>query len=200
MITELHGECPWTATLMYFRDSGQSYPACQTWGAQALHDMLTKYKPDVVITSSRAVLATPSHHKNDHTAYGQIADGMVKYWRQLKAAGIGVVAIRETPEPGRNIPDCLSTPGASPADCTAPVSKAIKSDTPLMQAVAKMHGGADLVDMDNLICGAKTCQPIIGNVELYRDQHHLTLTYTRTMLKYFKARLLGTPTMRALVR
>jgi peptidoglycan/LPS O-acetylase OafA/YrhL len=191
VMTELHGECPWTATTMEQRTTDTPYTTCHDWGANALQDLL-KYKPDLVITSSRAVLATPSHPKKDAVSSGQIADGMVTYWRRLTAAGAGVVAIRDTPEPGQNVPDCLSTPGAKPSDCTAHTSKAIRPDTPLVQAVAKMHGDAQLVDMDDLICGPQLCQPIVGNVEVYRDQHHLTLTYTRTLLPYLKARLFAT--------
>jgi hypothetical protein len=55
-----------------------------------------------------------------------------------------------------------------------------------------MDGDAQLIDMDDLICGKELCQPIVGNVEVYRDQHHLTLTYTRTLLPYLKSRLLAT--------
>jgi hypothetical protein len=197
LITELHGECPWTATMMFMRSTETAYPACHTWGGLALRDMLTKYHPDVVITSSRAILSTPSHHQADAIANSQIADGMVTYWRQLRAAGIGVVAIRDTPEPGANVPDCLSTPGATPSDCTIAASKAINPDTPLVQAAAKMSGDVDLIDMDDLIC-ARECQPIVGNVEVYRDTHHLTLTYTRTLLPYLRARLLATRTMQRL--
>jgi peptidoglycan/LPS O-acetylase OafA/YrhL len=198
LITELHGECPWTATMMLLRRTGRPYPTCRTWGALALRDMLTKYHPDVVITSSRAVLATPSHRKADAIAYRQIADGMVTYWRQLRAAGIGVVAIRDSPEPGANVPDCLSTPGATQSDCAVPASKAIKPDTSLVQAAARMSGEADLIDMDDLICSALECEPIVGNVEVYRDDHHLTLTYTRTLLPYLRSRLLATRTMQRL--
>ncbi|HZZ97315.1 MAG TPA: acyltransferase family protein [Jatrophihabitantaceae bacterium] len=197
LITELHAECPWSATLMFMRSTSTAYPTCHTWGQLALHDMLTKYQPDLVITSSRAVLSTPSHHKADATANKQIADGMVTYWRQLKAAGIGVVAIRDTPEPGANVPDCLSTPGAKASDCAIAASKAIKPDTPLVQAAAQMNGEVDLIDMDDLIC-ARECNPIVGNVEVYRDEHHLTLTYAETLLPYLRTRLLATRTMQAI--
>jgi hypothetical protein len=129
-------------------------------------------------------------------AFGQIADGMVTYWRRLIAAGTGVVAIRDTPEPQQDIPDCLSTPGASADDCTVPAKVAIDRDTPLVQAAAKMHGAVDLVDMDDLICGTAECRPIVGNVEVYRDNHHLTLTYARTLLPYLESRLLATRAIR----
>ncbi|HEY1486613.1 MAG TPA: acyltransferase family protein, partial [Micromonosporaceae bacterium] len=197
VIVQMHGECTWTTTTLLMLDSDETYPTCRKWGALVLHDLLTKYRPDVVITSTRAMLTTPSHPTRGPAAFAEIADGIVPYWRKLIQAGIGVVAIRDTPEMGRDIPDCLSTPGAKPDDCTEAAKKAIAPGTPLVRAVAKMHGQVDLIDMDDLICGTR-CHPVVGNVEVYRDQHHLTLTYSLTMRPYLQQRLLETPTMRAL--
>jgi peptidoglycan/LPS O-acetylase OafA/YrhL len=197
VISDLHGQCPWTATLMAQSGTTKPYTACHQWGAQVLSDMLTTYHPDVLITSERPVLGTPSHSKADPTSFGQIADGMVTYWKRLAAAGTRIVAVREAPEPGRNIPDCLSRAGADAASCTSSTKKAIIQHTALEQAVAKMGAGAELMDINSLICNQHTCPPIIGNVVVYRDTHHLTQTYIGSLEPYFAEQLLATRAMRA---
>jgi peptidoglycan/LPS O-acetylase OafA/YrhL len=200
VVTDLHGQCPWTATMMARSGTDQPYTACHDWGGQVLHDLLTRYKPDVVITSERPVLGTPSHPKPDATSFGQIADGMVTYWKQLAAHGTRVVAVRESPEPGRNIPDCLSRPGNTAADCTAPAAKAIIKNTALQQAVAKMGRGAELMDINSMICKPTVCPPIIGNVVVYRDTHHLTQTYITSLTPYFLRMLVATDAVRTALR
>jgi len=192
VISDLHGQCPWTATMMARLGTSTPYTACHEWGARVLADMLTKYHPDVLVTSERPVLATPSHSTPDATSFGQIADGMVTYWRRLAAAGTKIVAVQETPEPGQNIPDCLSRPGATAAACTSSADKAILRDTPINQAVRTMGSGAELLDLNALICNSGTCPPIIGNVIVYRDTHHLTETYIKSLEPYFVRMLLAT--------
>jgi peptidoglycan/LPS O-acetylase OafA/YrhL len=200
VVSDLHGQCPWTATMMAQSGTSDPYTVCHDWGRQVLTDMLTKYKPDVVVTSERPVLGTPSHPAPDKVSFGQIGDGMVQYWNQLAAHGIRVVAVRESPEPRRNIPDCLSRPGNNAASCTTSRSKAIVKDTALDQAVAKMSGGADIIDLNSLICEPTTCPPIIGNVVVYRDTHHLTQTYISSLAPYFMRKLLATRAVRSAQR
>ena len=197
VVSDLHGQCPWTATTMARFGTSRPYTACHDWGRIVLSDLLTKYKPDVVVTSERPVLGTPDHPTPDKTSFGEIATGMVQYWKQLEAHGIRVVAVNESPEPGRNIPDCLSRPGNDAAACTSPTSLAIKKDTALQQAVRMMNGRADLMDLNSLICEPTSCPPIIGNVVVYRDTHHLTQTYITSLAPYFMRKLLATKAVRA---
>jgi peptidoglycan/LPS O-acetylase OafA/YrhL len=192
LITGLHGECPWTATMTAKLRTDQPYVRCHNWGKLLLTSMVKTYHPDVVITSARPVLGTPTHSTPDPTSFGQIAAGMVTYWKALAAHGTRVVAIRESPEPRRDVPACLTKPGAKPQDCATPVSRAIVEDSPLQQAVAQAGSFASLVDMDHLICAPTTCDPIVGNVVVYRDTHHLTETYIRTLRPYLFRRLLAT--------
>jgi peptidoglycan/LPS O-acetylase OafA/YrhL len=192
VVVELHGECPWTATMTAQLRTSDPYPKCQIWGKNVLDGLVNTYHPDVLVTSARPVLGTPSHSTPDATSFGQIADGMVTYWRRLAAHGTRIIAIKESPEPGRNVPDCLSRPGATPQNCATPLSRAIVKKSPLEQAVAKSGGLARLIDMNSLICGPQTCNPIVGNVIVYRDTHHLTLTYIDTLRPYFQRKLLAT--------
>ena len=192
LVLDLHGECPWTATMTAKLRTTTPYQGCYDWGGMVLNQLLDQFHPDVLITSARPVLGLPSHPAADPTSFKAIAEGMATYWRRLAAHGTRIVAIRESPEPRRNVPDCLTRPGATPQDCSTPVSRAIVQDSPLIQAVGLMHGAAKLIDLNHLICGPTTCQPIVGNVTVYRDTHHLTETYVETLRPYVEQQLLAT--------
>jgi hypothetical protein len=46
--------------------------------------------------------------------------------------------------------------------------------------------------MNPLVCGPTVCAPVVGNVVVYRDSHHLTNTYSKTLEPYLLRRLLDT--------
>jgi peptidoglycan/LPS O-acetylase OafA/YrhL len=193
IVTDTHSSCPWTAVMTNFRGHAGQFSACHTWGQAVLSDLENTIKPDVVITSDRPNVGVPSHRKPDAISRTAIGRGMATYWRQLRAHGITVVAIQESPEMGKDIPDCLSA--RRHRVCSTPASSAIIDPAPTQAAVAAMRGQATLVDMNPLICGRTTCSPIVGNVIVYRDAHHLTDAYTLSLVPYLQQKLLAVPAL-----
>ncbi|MEO9137866.1 MAG: acyltransferase family protein [Jatrophihabitans sp.] len=196
LITDLHSLCPWTSTMANRPGDDGPYTTCHDWGKTLLSALLTTIKPDLVITSARPTVGTMNHKKPGKAAFAELGQGMVTYWKQLKAAGIPVVAIQESPEMSKNIPDCLSAPNSSTASCSDPASKAILQDTPLVVAAREMHGEATLIDLNRYICAPTICAPIVGNVVVYIDNHHITDTYARTIGPYLDRELLTQPALR----
>jgi peptidoglycan/LPS O-acetylase OafA/YrhL len=193
LVTDYKASCDWTATMTNKLGTSTPYTSCHDWGINVLHDLLDNVHPDVVITSGRAVYGTPQHPDADATSFAAIARGTAEYWRQLVAAGITVIALVETPEMGHNVPDCLSSIHGSVQACTVSRSDALAQDSPIRRAAALTGPGATVIDMNPLICRPTTCPPVIGNVLVYLDQHHLTETYTRTLQPYLRAKLLTVP-------
>ncbi len=115
---------------------------------------------------------------------------MARYWAQLEGHGISVVAIKESPDAGINIPDCIANNPTALKNCTIPTSRAVKADVPTVYATEAAAGSVPLIDMNSLICGPVSCPPIVGNVLVYQDDHHLTSTYALTMAPYLENRLL----------
>jgi len=185
VVVDLRGNCPFTAATL----AGPSGPSCHAWGQTVLHDLLTSIKPDVVITSEYPGQPTTAHPRSGPQAMADIGNGMVPYWTRLEQRGIRVVAVRETPDMGMNVPECLSANQNSVAKCSKPAKKVILPDPPTVIAARQMHGKVPVIDMNNLIC-SKTCKPVVGNVLVYQDNHHLTSTYSGTLAPYFYQRLL----------
>ena len=169
------------------------YVSCHDWGRRVLSTMLDDVRPDVVITSARPVVGTPEHPQAGPEAFAQIGEGMASYWSELEDAGIEVVAVREPPEMGFDVPDCLSRPGATTAGCSTPAATAIIPGTPVVRAAAALGDRVDLVDLNRYLCGPLTCEPVVGNVVVYVDRHHVTTTYASTVRPYLEARLAEVP-------
>ena len=190
LVTELHSVCPLTSTMMITPDIGGPYTACHTWGTAVMDQLKTSVQPDVVITSDYPGLATAADPAGGAAAQEEIGDGMEAYWQQLQAQGASVVAIQETPDMGISIPDCVANNPRSLDTCAIPVAKALDPDVPTIYGTAAAHGTVPLVDMNSLLCGPASCPPVIGNVLVYQDNHHLTSTYALTMAPYLEQRLL----------
>jgi peptidoglycan/LPS O-acetylase OafA/YrhL len=191
LITDIHSRCPWTAIMTLDPGNDSSFTACHTWGVSVLRDLISTIKPDVVITAERPGAGTPQDAGTSTAARDAIAGGMASYWRQLMAVGILVVPIHETPEMYQNEPDCLSGHSASVRSCSVAASKAIMQDPPTVVATRDMKGGVRVIDMNPSICGPKQCAPVVGNVVVYRDSHHLTSTYSLTMAPQLEKKLLA---------
>jgi peptidoglycan/LPS O-acetylase OafA/YrhL len=192
LVTELHSSCPWSSTLVLNWNGIGELTACQTWGAAVLHDLVTTIRPNVVITTEYpSLLSTPDHPANaSPAAMAEIGAGMAQYWTRLEAAGISVTPIKESPDLVEDVPTCVEQHPTDLAQCDVPVSRAVLPDSPVTDAAALMNGKVNVVDANSLICGPKVCAPVVGNVLVYGDRHHLTGPYSKSTAPYLEPLLL----------
>ncbi len=71
-----------------------------------------------------------------------------------------------------------------------PRSKAILADSPVSYAARLMRGRVAVVDANSLICGPKACAPVVGNILVYSDRHHLTWCYSKSTAPFLEPLLL----------
>lgn len=192
LVTDLHSVCPWSATPMIDPSTGRAYTACDSWGQAAMNDLLTKIHPQIVITSSLPTVTSQAHPSGGPASNADIGAGEATYWKELKAHGISVVAITETPMLPVNMADCVSKNGPASAKCDIPVATAIVRDPPTSYAARDMSGTVPVIDMNDLICTSAYCPGVVGNVLVYFDDHHFTESYSDTLAPYLKQRLLAT--------
>jgi peptidoglycan/LPS O-acetylase OafA/YrhL len=192
LVTELHSSCPWSATLVLNWNGIGELTACQAWSKAVLHDLITTIRPNVVITSDYpSLLSTPDYPVNaSPAAMAEIGAGMAQYWTQLAAAGISVTPIRETPDLVEDVPTCVDQHRTDLAQCDVPVSKAILPDSPVTDAAKLMNGKVTVVNANSLICGPKVCAPVVGNVLVFGDRHHLTGPYSKSTAPFLEPLLL----------
>ena len=192
LVTELHSSCPWSSTLVLNWNGIGELTACQTWGAAVLHDLITTIRPNAVITSDYpSLLSTPDHPVNaSPAAMAEIGAGMAQYWTRLEAAGISVTPIRETPDLVEDVPTCVDQHLTDLARCDVPVSAAVLPDSPVTDAAKLMNGKVTVVNANSLICGPKVCAPVVGNVLVFGDRHHLTGPYSKSTAPFLEPLLL----------
>jgi hypothetical protein len=192
LVTALHSSCPWSSTLVLNWNGIGELTACQTWGKAVLHDLITTIRPDVVITTDYpSLLSTPDHPVNaSPAAMAEIGAGMAQYWTQLAAAGISVTPIKESPDLVEDVPTCVDQHPGDLAQCDVPVSRAILQDSPVTDAAKLMNGKVTVVDANSLICGPQVCAPVVGNVLVYGDRHHLTGPYSKSTAPFLEPLLL----------
>jgi len=191
LVTELHSSCPWSAALMLNSNDIGTFTACHTWGTAVLHDLVTTIRPDVVLTSDYPNMAAVGHPvKESPAAIAAIGAGMAQYWTRLEDAGISVTPIKESPDLVEDVPTCVEKHLTDLAMCDVPTSKAILRNSPITTAAKLMNGKVKVVNANSLICGPKVCTPVIGNILVFSDRHHLTWPYSKSTAPFLEPLLL----------
>ena len=170
LTTYLKGACPWNATpiggpSVAFTDS------CHAWLGNLSSSLAKAPKYDAIVVG--ALHDTPYPGASNAT----ISAGFEKAWTQAKGAPI--VAVVDNPDFLTDPNKCLRTSSAK--DCTEARSDVLPKVDPL--AVAASETGATKVDLTEKYCDATRCFSVIGGANVYRDQDHLTVTWTLTMQK-----------------
>ncbi len=91
------------------------------------------------------------------------------------------VILVDTPDPGRDVPACLSKHPSDIRACLFTQYDADNREIGAAERVAATASGAKLIDLTSDICGAWPCSPIAGSVLIYRDEDHMTETFSRSL-------------------
>jgi hypothetical protein len=65
--------------------------------------------------------------------------------------------------------------------CTTARARAVARSGLDQQQAASDLTGVPLIDLADYVCPGEACPAIIGDVLVWRDAHHLTATYARTL-------------------
>ncbi|MGP4844767.1 acyltransferase family protein [Marinobacter sp. 1Y8] len=164
----------YTKSACWFSDdsrewNGADNPSCLSWNKNVMQE-LKALKPDVVFTmGTRASGDTED-----------VPTGYVSQWHKLDALGIEVLAIRDNPWNAFDLSDCVDVFGRDATRCSVPRDEALAEESPAA-GLADRPGNLALLDMTEYFCNEQTCFPVAGNVLVYRDLHHITAAYARTM-------------------
>ncbi|MBV9830075.1 MAG: acyltransferase, partial [Marmoricola sp.] len=115
---------------------------------------------------------------------------MAAAWAPLARRGVPIVAVRDNPSAGGapqdNPNNCLAKVDVKDANARCSLDRRRTLDRwpdPFAQAVARTKG-AHLIDLTRFYCDRTTCPAVIGGVDVYRDNSHITVTYARTLAPY----------------
>lgn len=114
-------------------------------------------------------------------------------FRRLAPLADQVVVLRDTPRPPWSVPRCISENIGDPSKCDFPRAPAIYRDAALF--AAERAGAAGLrkvygADLTDAVCPRDPCRAVTARgVITYRDNHHLTGTYSRSLGRQLGAAL-----------
>ena len=98
--------------------------------------------------------------------------------RLLRATGTHVLVMGPTPKPPADVPSCLSAHLDDAAACTFPRRSGVNAAGAAAERAAVLSAGASYFDVAPLICTATTCDVVVRDLLVYRDDNHLTTSYT----------------------
>lgn len=168
--------CPWNPNPVEHTD--RPYTACVTWGQEVLRRLTGPDKPLAVLTSAvKSTAYPPGGGRPDRDT---LVAGYADYWSALGAAGVPVIAVADTPQPGKVVYECvLEHPEDLMSACKGDWNRGAGTSA-LEQATDQVETAA-LVDLNPWICPQEQCWPVIGGVLVYRQGSHITATYAASL-------------------
>jgi hypothetical protein len=156
----------------------RAYRECGTWRTQTIKD-IAELHPQLVLVSQANTLAGPD------VSSSRWASGTASTLSQLKGAGDSVVMLADTPHPGQDVPSCLDSHLQTVSTCNV-VAESVASGGYLetrRRLVAKAADdlGVPMVDPTRWFCSGRICPPVIANSIVYRDDSHMTQTYSKAL-------------------
>jgi len=173
--------CPLMPVML--RRAGKPYGECLAWGRQ-VRRIIAEERPDLVILAQMHSGVRTWSAEGDKPPSPRKA--MVGLWREIMAGGSRVVAVVDTPRWRDPSPEsCL----ANDRKCRIRLQEIAASKPDPVIAARREEREVALLDFTDLVCPDGICPAVIGNVVVWRDSHHLTATYSRSMANFFAERL-----------
>lgn len=150
-----------------------SSDSCNEWHDNVI-TYLKKHPVDLVFIGENAGESTTNSE----------VELIASRWQRFGDLDLPILAIRPIPHLNKRPGDCLPD---RVKDCVISRQVAERANTIALaaQRVPKVH----IVDMTNAICSKDTCGPVVGNLVVYRDTHHLTATYAAALAPYLEQSL-----------
>jgi hypothetical protein len=152
----------------------REYTECETWRENVV-DRLVQLRPDLVIISSNRYLPVVDERDTDPLRQGAALARLIE-----RIPG-RVAIIADTPRSAVDVPACLAAHRDAIEQCTTSRAAAFTWRHLRREKEAARLSGATLVDMSAATCPVDPCPPIIGTRLVYRDNHHLTATFARSL-------------------
>lgn len=165
--------CPPVELLTYNRIIGRTYPECIEWRRQVIEAMRTEGVQVAFVAyfqrSLDAATRKPFWQK-------QWRDALRGTYATLKSAGIQPVVLEDTPYLDQMIPACLSRNYTAVDRCSPTVGNAYRDDIASMMDDFDAEG-ENVLWVRQWFCAETVCPTIVGNLLVYRDDNHMTVTY-----------------------
>lgn len=150
-------------------EDGLPYLACETW-RDNVQDQIDRTQPDIIVLANYA--RSPGFSDGPEHP-DEWKNGLISTMSEFpKAADVYVIA--DSPNLPTTPAVCLSAHLSEARACGVSRDEAIDEEINAAEAQAAATVGGTFVDLTNFICSAERCDPITGNLLIFRDGNHLT--------------------------
>ncbi|MGW7540776.1 acyltransferase family protein [Streptomyces sp. NPDC054770] len=173
VVTMAKGGCSPEVYAIKNPELNREYSECDSWRESAFKS-IGDLEPDVIVVTSRI--------RREVTE-----SGAEKAFKKFEASGARLVYITDTPQPGRNVPDCLATHIHDVTACSPDEKTAVEYPDfrVIEQKVAERHG-ATVVDSLPAFCADNVCPTVIADQIVYFDNSHMTGSYAKSLAPFLK--------------
>ena len=172
LVTFTKSACPLSCVAIRLKDA--PYLSCAEWRENVMRE-IRKLRPDVVFTSQQ---------RYSYVDREAMVAGLRSVWSELTRIGARVIVIQDTPWMPFRPGDCLAE---NPEKCVVSRVEAVPDN--ILVRAARGMGNAKVIDLTDGICGPSFCKAIVGNMIVWRDQDHLTATYSQALAPYLSRKL-----------
>jgi peptidoglycan/LPS O-acetylase OafA/YrhL len=168
LVTLVKSSCPAANVSVMSVRLHREFHECASWRAAAIARVLA-LRPSVVVIAHFTRSYGPD--------LGAVAVGMRDVIRQLRAAGIAVALIQDTPSYPFDVPNCVARAvhhRRESSGCALDARTAI-DDAAREAELTAASGLAAVINLTPSLCRAGVCESADGDVPMYRDRHHLSV-------------------------
>ena len=144
-----------------------------------MQEAFTGERPyDIILVTSK------SPDETSVAEQAAIRSATLAAWRPVLEQGTSIVVLRDNPRVPTEAAACVDRTSAAEliaGACAFPVAEAYPTFDLNTATAAMTDGAVPVVDLGELYCAAGTCPLAVGNVLVYRDLHHITATWSRTL-------------------
>lgn len=151
---------------------------CYKWNQNVIQELI-EMKPDLVFATA------------DIGSTQTIPEGYVEQWINLEQHNIPVFAIRDNAWFSFDPAVCAEENASNLQECSVKQEDVL----PKVSAWDKLDnkpGNVYYYDLSNYFCVDGQCDIVIGNILVYRDSHHITATYARSLAPFLKPYIMDT--------
>ncbi|MEV4638559.1 acyltransferase family protein [Actinoplanes sp. NPDC049548] len=179
--------CTAADSLIFLPQLKREFTECVQWRKDAWRYIRSLHPAKILMAStypSSELLHVPGTQDEAWVA------GWERSIRAVSAPGTEVYFMNDTPWMTGSVPDCLSEHLDDVGACGRSRETALaKPARRRLIAAAAQRAGATVIDPTPWFCTATTCPPVVGNLLVYRDQHHVTTAYSRLLAPELAAQL-----------
>ena len=169
--------CAAATVTIYTSVLDREYDECDRWRERSL-DYIADLAPQMVImpaSDGSSVVDTDDPEK-------EWAAGFVESFRAVAAPGTELFHIADTPWFDENVPDCLATHLTDASQCVQSIEDALVNPKRRSMAIDALRAdGVTVIDPLPWFCTDTVCPVIVENQLMFRDRHHISSVYARTL-------------------